>query len=175
MGEVELRQSLEETLGRATQAERSVDELRQQRQALTTSGKSCEERLEVAETQLRDSRRDVQALREQLQALELQKFQSEREVGELKVQLSSLREQLAVREQLVTNQGVQIEQGAAQRKSLEDMLATCRQQNQTLEEKFALSAKEIEKGNQIIQSLHTGTKQAKAKLRLKTTALQQQE
>merc|ERR1712150_334095 len=75
----------------------------------------------------------------------------------------------------VTNQIAQIEQSTAQRKGLEDALAGTRQQVRGLEERFALSAQEIAKGNQIIQNLHTSTKQAKAKLRLKTSALAQQE
>merc|ERR1712125_243246 len=80
-----------------------------------------------------------------------------------------------MREQLLASQTAQLEQATAQRKGLEETVAACRQQNQALEEKFALSAQEISKGNQIIQNLHAAGKQAKAKLRLKTNTLAQQE
>merc|ERR1712151_662238 len=80
-----------------------------------------------------------------------------------------------MKEQLITNQSSQIDQITAQRKNLEDMLATSKQQAQVLEEKFAASTQEIAKGNQIIQSLHTSAKQAKAKLKLKSTELAQKE
>mmetsp|Transcript_81465 Transcript_81465/g.252869 ORF Transcript_81465/g.252869 Transcript_81465/m.252869 type:complete len:644 (+) Transcript_81465:28-1959(+) len=173
--EAELRASLDEALGRALRAERSGGELERQREALATSGKSCQERLGSAEAQLTEARQEVLMLREQVKQLELLKFQHEREIGELKVQLSSMKDQLTLKEQLVTNQMSQLEQSGAQRKSLEDMLASVRQQAHSLEEKFALSAQEIAKGNQIIQNLHTNTKQAKAKLRLKSSALVQQE
>ena len=55
------------------------------------------------------------------------------------------------------------------------MLSQLRQQNQALEERFALSVKEIARGNEIIQSLHSGAKQAKARLKLKCGELAQQE
>merc|ERR1712151_810152 len=55
------------------------------------------------------------------------------------------------------------------------MLASCRQQVQVLEDKFATSAQEIAKGNQIIQTLHATAKQAKAKLKIKSSELLQQE
>lgn len=173
--ETELKRSLEEATGRAHRAERSGEELQLQRQALMSSGKSCQERLESAEAQLGEARQDVLLLREQVKQLELLKFQQERELGELKIQLSGLREQLALKEQLVTNQMAQLEQNGTQRKGLEEMLAAARQQAHSMEEKFALSAQEIQKGNQIIQSLHSSSKQAKAKLRLKASALLQQE
>merc|ERR1719221_2248275 len=80
-----------------------------------------------------------------------------------------------MKEQLVSNQAAQIEQAATQRKNLEEALAVCTQQVHSIEEKFAISAQEIAKGNQIIQTLHTNTKQTKAKLRLKSSALVQQE
>jgi len=96
--------------------------------------------------------------------MEIAKFQHEREISELRFQLSSLKEQLTLKEQLVTNQMAQIEQSTVQRKGLEDALAGARQQVRGLEERFAMSAQEIAKGNQIIQNLHTSSKKAKAKL-----------
>jgi len=173
--EADLGHRLDEAAARATKAERQAEELEQERQGLVSSGKALQERQESAEAQLQRERQEATELREQHKQLELLRFQHEREIGELKVQLSSLRENLSAREQLVASQAAQGDQAAAQRKSLEEMLAHCRQQNQALEEKFALSVQEIAKGNQIIQSLHTGAKQAKAKLKLKSNALAQQE
>lgn len=55
------------------------------------------------------------------------------------------------------------------------MLTTGRQQLQGLEEKFAISAQEIAKGNQIIQSLHATSKQTRAKLKFKASEVAQKE
>eukprot|EP00419_Tripos_fusus_P056030 CAMPEP_0172811990 /NCGR_PEP_ID=MMETSP1075-20121228/9754_1 /TAXON_ID=2916 /ORGANISM="Ceratium fusus, Strain PA161109" /LENGTH=704 /DNA_ID=CAMNT_0013651481 /DNA_START=22 /DNA_END=2137 /DNA_ORIENTATION=+ len=173
--EVELRGLLEDALARAGRAERSGEELQQQCEALTNSNRTLQGRVESAEAESIGFQQEKKQLQEQLKQSEIAKFQHEREIGELRFQLSSLKEQLTLKEQLVTNQMAQIEQSAAQRKGLEDALASARQQVRGLEERFALSAQEIAKGNQIIQNLHTSTKQAKAKLRLKTSALAQQE
>jgi hypothetical protein len=62
-----------------------------------------------------------------------------------------------------------------QRRSLEDSLTMYKQQVGSLEEKFAMSAQEINKGNQIIQKLRMDAKQLKGKLRVKVDALTQQE
>jgi len=80
-----------------------------------------------------------------------------------------------VKEQLLSTHAAQLEQAGAQRKSFEDSLAMYKQQVDVLDEKFAMSVQEINKGNQIIQKLRTDSKQLKAKLRLKADALTQQE
>jgi len=167
--EAGLTRSLSEALERATQAESANQELRQQRQALTAAEQGCREKLQAAEQQLRDARREAQSAREQQQQLELAKFQHERELGEARIQLSGAKDQLAAKEQLLANQAAQIEQASSQRRGLEDMLTTSKQQIQGLEEKFAISAQEIDKGNQIIQSLHSTSKQARAKLKIKAS------
>lgn len=173
--EAQLRQSLQETSVRATQAERQRDELNQQLQAQMSTGRSCREQLESLESQLRDSTQEIRTLRENQKQLELLKYQHERELGENKVQLQGLQEQLAVKEQLVKNQAALNDTTATQRQGLEESLTTCRQQLSALDNKFAQAAQEIAKGNEIIQSLRTSNKQTKAKLRLKQTALAQQE
>lgn len=173
--EAELRESLRNASSRAENAERLHEDLQHQHQSLSSSSKSCRERLEASEAQLREARQETQALREQHKQLELLKFQHERELGERGVHLSSLQEQLAAKEQLVVNHTSQHEQGSAQRRALEESLAICKQQVHALEEKFNISAQEIAKGNQIIQTQRTAVKQLKAKLKLKTTALAQQE
>mmetsp|Transcript_74720 Transcript_74720/g.207754 ORF Transcript_74720/g.207754 Transcript_74720/m.207754 type:complete len:682 (+) Transcript_74720:159-2204(+) len=167
--ESDLRQNLTAAQDRATRAERLNEDLQHRQQSLTSSGKSCQERLDSAEAQLRNASQEAQTLREQVKELELLKFQHERMLGELRMQVSGLREQLGVKEQLTTNQAAQIEQAASQRRALEESLAACKQQAHALEEKFALSAQEITKGNQIIHNLHAGAKQAKAKLKLKSS------
>jgi len=173
--EAELRQSLNSALARATAAERLNEDHQQRHQSLTSTGKSCQERLESAETQLRETTEDTKGLREQVKQLELLKYQHEREIGELRVQVSGLRDQLGAKELLVTNQASQIDQANAQRRGLEESLASCKQQIHALEEKFSMSAQEISKGNQIIQSLHANTKQARAKLKQKASELVRQE
>lgn len=173
--EEDLRKSLQQALARATKAETGNEELQQQCQMLMTSGKGCQDRLDASETEISGHRKDIQQLRELSKQLETLKFQHEREIVELTVQVSSLKEQMAAKDQLLSNQATQLEQASSQRKNLEDMLATCKQQVHTLEDKFALSAQEIAKGNQIIQNLHASAKQAKAKLRLKANALAETE
>lgn len=173
--DAEHRQALNTALERAKRAETSAEDLQKKLQSLTALGDSCRERLESTEGRLQEATRETSELREQVKQLEGQKFRLERELGELKVQLASVREQLLVREQHVASQTAQIEESAGQRRMIEDTLASCRKQAQSLEEKFALSAQEIAKGNRIIQTLHNTSKEAKAKLRLKATALAQQE
>jgi len=173
--EADLSQALTKMTARAENAERLNDELQQQQLSLTSSGKSYRERLEASDAQVQETRQEIKILREQQKQLELLKYQHEREIGERDVQLSSLKEQLLNKEQLVTNQASQIEQASSQRKNVEDSLTTYKQQVSSLEEKFGLSAQEIAKGNQIIQKLRTDIKNLKAKLRLKTEALTQQE
>mmetsp|Transcript_99475 Transcript_99475/g.176515 ORF Transcript_99475/g.176515 Transcript_99475/m.176515 type:complete len:692 (-) Transcript_99475:218-2293(-) len=173
--EAELRDLHNKALSRAETAERMHEDLQHQHHSLTSSSKSCRERLEASEVQLREARQEAQVMREQQKQLELLKFQHERELGERGVHLSSLQEQLAAKEQLVVNHASQHEQGSAQRRALEDSLAISKQQVHALEEKFNISAQEIAKGNQIIQSLRTTVKQLKSKLKLKNTALVQQE
>jgi len=173
--EADLKHSLSKMTDRAETAERLNDELQQQQLTLTSSGKGFRERFEASEVQLQELRHELKIVREQQKQLELLKYQHEREIGERGVQLASLQEQLVSKEQLITNQAGQLEQGSAQRKSNEDSLSTCRQQVSILEEKFGLSAQEIAKGNQIIQQMRADGKQVKAKLRLKAEALSQQE
>jgi len=173
--EEEHGQAYSAAIQRAKTAETAVEELRQQRDSLTASGGSCRDRLEAAETRMQEANKEVAALREQVQQLEATKFGHERELAEFRVQLASTKEQLAVREQHASSQSQQIEEAVGQRRLLEESLMAARKQVQSLEEKFALSAQEIAKGNRIIQSLHTASKEAKAKLRLKASALVQQE
>lgn len=81
------------------------------------------------------------------------------------MQLSGLQDQVQAKEQLVATQSSQIEQGSAQRRNLEEMLAACKQHVKNLEDKFAFSAQEINKGNEIIRTLHEGNKQLKVRTR----------
>ena len=141
--ESDLGRRLEEASSRAATAERRVEELDQECKSLATTGKALEEQRETSDSQLQGERREAKELREQQKQLELQRFQHEREIGELKVQLSAVREHLAAKEQLVSNQTSQADQATAQRKGMEEMLSQLRQQNQALEERFALSVKEI--------------------------------
>jgi len=173
--EADAQQALAKMTARAEKAERSNDELQQQQITLTTSGKSFRERLEASDAELQEARQENKTVREQLKQLELLKFQHERDIGEKGVRLSALQEQLANKEQLLTNQLSQLEQSAAQRKSVEDALAVSSQQVGSLEVKFGLSAQEISKGNEIIQKLRGEIKQLKAKVRLKAEALTQQQ
>jgi len=173
--EEELRGSLEKALARASKAERTSEELHQQRESLAAARASLQERLETTEAQIQSARREVQELREQTKDLELLKFQHERQIGELRVQHTSFQEQLAGKEQLLASQVAQADVAASQRKNLEEMLVACRQQAHALEDKFSMTAQEISKGNHIIQTLHNGNKQTKAKLKAKVLALTQQE
>jgi len=170
-----LRQQLAEALERATAGERLAEERGQRLQALQFSSKSCQELLEAAKAKLQDTQQELTATREAQKQLEVQRFQHEREIAELKVQGASLLEQLASKGQLASSHATQAEQAAAQRRSLEENLTSCRKQVQALEEKFAIASQEISKGNQIIQELHSGKKQVQAKLKLKVAALAQQE
>mmetsp|Transcript_86272 Transcript_86272/g.217118 ORF Transcript_86272/g.217118 Transcript_86272/m.217118 type:complete len:712 (-) Transcript_86272:185-2320(-) len=173
--ESESRGSLDEALARASRAERVAEELQQQRQALAASNASLQERLDSSEAGSQTARRELQELREQHKELELLKFQHERQLGELRVQVSSLQEQLAGKVELISSQAAQADSASAQRKNLEEMLGTCRQHMQALEEKFAMATQEIVKGNEIIQSLHVANKQLKAKSKAKLAQLAQQE
>eukprot|EP00927_Polykrikos_kofoidii_P009378 TRINITY_DN13911_c0_g1_i1.p1 TRINITY_DN13911_c0_g1~~TRINITY_DN13911_c0_g1_i1.p1 ORF type:complete len:714 (-),score=128.18 TRINITY_DN13911_c0_g1_i1:320-2461(-) len=167
--ETELRRELSVVSARATTAERLSEDLQQKLETLTASKKSCQERLEVAEAQFHDATQETQRCRNQVKELELLKFQHEREIGEFGMQVSGLRGQLKAKEELSATQMTQIEQFASQRRTLEDACAAAKQQVQSLEEKFALSAQEIAKGNQIIQSLHAAVKQTKARLKAKSS------
>eukprot|EP00930_Biecheleria_cincta_P046151 TRINITY_DN31830_c0_g1_i1.p1 TRINITY_DN31830_c0_g1~~TRINITY_DN31830_c0_g1_i1.p1 ORF type:complete len:669 (-),score=177.47 TRINITY_DN31830_c0_g1_i1:18-2024(-) len=173
--DMEHSQALKALQERARAAEASVEELKQQSRSLTATGESCQERLVMAESKLKDATAETDSLQNQVKHLKELKFKHEQELTELRVQLASSREQLLVREQQAQSQAVQIEEAVNQRRMLEESLAACRKQAQTLEEKFALSAQEIAKGNRIIQSLHNASKEAKAKLKLKASALVQQE
>jgi len=133
------------------------------------------ERLTQTEAQLAESQSTVKGLRDEQKQMELTKFQQEKSLAELRAQLEGVREQLSVKESIVANHANLADQANSQRASAEDTLAMYKQQAQQLEEKFALSAKEIEKGNQIIRSLQAQVKQMKTKLRVKVTALAQQE
>eukprot|EP00933_Yihiella_yeosuensis_P030490 TRINITY_DN24135_c0_g1_i1.p1 TRINITY_DN24135_c0_g1~~TRINITY_DN24135_c0_g1_i1.p1 ORF type:complete len:646 (-),score=153.02 TRINITY_DN24135_c0_g1_i1:125-2062(-) len=166
-------QALQDAVSKAKAAESANEELQAQRMSLTSSGDSCREQLRVAESRLQEATKETFQLREEVKQLESLKFQNERELAELKVQVASTKEQLVVRGQHAASQAAQIEEAVAQRRILEETLAACRKQAQSLEEKFALSAQEIAKGNRIIQSLHNGSKETKAKLRLKSAELAQ--
>lgn len=168
-------QALKALEEKARSAEAAVEELKQQSRSLTASGESCQERLVAAESKLKDTTTEVDSLQNKVKHLNELKFKHEQELTELRVQLASVREQLLVREQQAQSQATQIEEAVNQRRTLEESLAASRKQAQTLEEKFALSAQEIAKGNRIIQSLHNASKEAKAKLKLKASALVQQE
>eukprot|EP00928_Gymnodinium_smaydae_P026045 TRINITY_DN20558_c0_g1_i2.p1 TRINITY_DN20558_c0_g1~~TRINITY_DN20558_c0_g1_i2.p1 ORF type:complete len:792 (-),score=241.55 TRINITY_DN20558_c0_g1_i2:74-2449(-) len=173
--EAEAQQSLNAALGRASMAERSLEELRQKQEALTSTSQSCRERLETAEKELRDAKIDGGSLREQVKQLESAKFQGERRIGELQIQVSGLQGELGAKEQLISNQASQLEQAVLQRRTLEEALAASKQQAQSLEEKFAMSAQEIAKGNQIIQTMHATSKQVKAKLKTSAAELARKE
>lgn len=171
----QLRGAAEDALARAERAEREVEELKRQLLTLTSVSKSSSERLALVESQFHVSTQDAQDLREQLRQMELLKFKHEKQIGELEVQRSALQEQLTVKGQLVANHAASADQGASQRRSLEDSLAASRQEVRTLEEKFSQAVQEIGKGNKIIQEMRTAAKQAKSKLKLKTSSLEQQE
>lgn len=173
--EGQLRGAAEDALARAEKAEREVEELRRQLQAQGSAAKSSSERLALVESQLRASAQDAQELREQLRQLELLKFKHEKQIGELEVQRSALQDQLTTKGQLVANHAASADQGASQRRSLEESLAACRQEVRSLEEKFGQAVQEIGKGNKIIQEMRTASKQTKSKLKLKTSSLEQQE
>jgi len=173
--ESEQQQALNTTMERAKRAEMAVEDLQKQSQSLKALGDGCHEKLEMTASQLQEATKDTTELREQVRQLESIKFQQERELGGLKVQHASMKEQLAVREQHSASQATHIEEAVAQRRMLEETLAASRKQAQSLEERFALSAQEIAKGNRIIQTLHNTSKEAKAKLRLKAAAAAQQE
>lgn len=173
--EADLRQSLEAASARASRAERASEELQQQRQALTASGESLRERLAASELRRGEAEQEVVRLREQTKQLEALKFQLERDIAELKVQQAAFKETLSLREQHGSSQQSQIDEAMSQRRQMEELLSAARQQVLGLEEKLQHSSQEITKGNRIIQQLHDTSKQAKAKLRLKATALAQQE
>jgi len=173
--EAELKTALAEATARATSAQRQNDTLQQQLQASESLSKQRQERLDSSELLHCDAKQEVKLLRDQTKQLELLKFQHEREIGELGVKHTGLQEQLSSKELLLKNHGVMIDQHGSQKVAMDESLSTCRQQLKMLEEKFALSVQEIQKGNQFIQSLRTETKQAKSKLKLKDAALAQKE
>lgn len=156
-------------MARADAAERSHQDLHHRHLTMTSSGKSCQERLEAVESHLREAAQEESRLREQAKQLEVLKYKHEQEIGELKIQVSGLLGQIGAKEKLADSQAAQLEQAFAQRRSLEDSLAFTKLQSQAFEEKFALSAQEIVKGNEIIRTMHASSKQVKAKLKLKVS------
>lgn len=173
--ETRLRTQADAAVARADKAEKQNEELRHAKMLLESSEKNLMERLTQTEAQLAESQSTVKGLRDEQKQMELTKFQQEKSLAELRAQLEGVREQLSVKESIVANHANLADQANSQRASAEDTLAMYKQQAQQLEEKFALSAKEIEKGNQIIRSLQAQVKQMKTKLRVKVTALAQQE
>jgi spindle assembly abnormal protein 6 len=173
--DAEAKQRYEATLARAEASERSNEELKQREQTLSISLKSCQERLEGVEAQLREARLEESQLRQRVKDLEVIKFKHDKEIGEFNVQVSGLRGQISAKEQLVASQVAQLEQSAAQRRILEESVQSSKQHVVSLEEKYGVATQEIVKGNQIIKSLHTNLKQAKAKLKEKAKELAQHE
>eukprot|EP00746_Dinoflagellata_sp_MGD_P157655 gnl/MRDRNA2_/MRDRNA2_86276_c0_seq1.p1 gnl/MRDRNA2_/MRDRNA2_86276_c0~~gnl/MRDRNA2_/MRDRNA2_86276_c0_seq1.p1 ORF type:complete len:663 (+),score=169.74 gnl/MRDRNA2_/MRDRNA2_86276_c0_seq1:136-2124(+) len=173
--ETRLRAQADAAGARADKAEKQNEELRHAKMLLESSEKNLTERFAQAEAQLVESQSTVKGLRDEQKQMELLKFQHEKSIAELRAQLEGLREQLNSKERMVANHVNLADQANSQRASTEDQLAMYKQQAQQLEEKFALSAKEIEKGNQIIRGLQSQLKQMKTKLRIKVTALAQQE
>lgn len=173
--ETRLRTQADAAVARAEKAEKHNEELRHAKLLLESSEKSLQERLTQTEAQLTDSQSVVKGLRDEQKQLESTKFQQEKSLAELRAQLEGVREQLSVKERIVTNHANLADQANSQRASTEDTLGMYKQQTQQLEEKFSQATKEIEKGNQIIQNLQAQVKQLKVKLRIKVTALAQQE
>lgn len=170
-----LRSKVEELSNKLSKYETELQTVTQEKYQLETADSRNRELLASQANELASSEATVLQLRTECKSLENSKYGLEKQITELEWKARSLNERLSDKENYTQNQVALTEQTQAKSTSMEETLNVYKQQVQQLEEKFQHSVTEIEKGNSIIQKLHTQIKNFKSKLRLKDVALLEQE
>eukprot|EP00899_Mesostigma_viride_P012145 jgi/Mesvir1/20931/Mv08002-RA.1 len=156
--------------------------LDEQVRSLTDCKYSLEMKVAELGAKLRGSEADASALRAECQKLRddnLGLDGKHHEVGKSLhqhlIRLSALEQEVKDKDGLIANLTAQAEAASSHRGALEAALQETRSALMREEERVALSAAEIKKGNQIIEHLQSDVRNAKSKLKLKSSVLSQQE
>eukprot|EP00397_Hematodinium_sp_SG-2012_P012634 GEMP01012810.1.p1 GENE.GEMP01012810.1~~GEMP01012810.1.p1 ORF type:complete len:625 (+),score=132.32 GEMP01012810.1:75-1949(+) len=170
-----LRTKIDELTGKVSKYETELLAVTQEKCQLETAESRNRDLIVSQTAELSASEAEVLQLRTECKSLESNKYGLEKQITELEWNVRSLNERLSDKENYSQNQVALTEQTQAKSTSMEETLNVYKQQSQQLEEKFQHSVTEIEKGNSIIQKLHSQIKNFKTKLRLKDLTLIEQE
>lgn len=99
----------------------------------------------------------------------------EKEINKLNMELIALKQQLIDRDDVNTKTASLLDASKEQKENLEDSLKLYKANNEKNERRLKECIKEISKGNKIIQQLQNDVRNAKSKLKLKSSVIVQQE
>ncbi|RHY13088.1 hypothetical protein DYB36_002994 [Aphanomyces astaci] len=114
----------------------------------------------------------------ELQSLQKTKYQHETNIATLERHVAALEDTNrlnSVELQSLKSQNKALDQDVFTKLEIEETLKMYKANNSTMQQKLELSISEINKGNQIIQQIHQENQAFKAKMRMKSKILKQQE
>jgi spindle assembly abnormal protein 6 len=178
----EIRLSNERSSKNESLLNKKIDELEKQNLTLT----DMRNRLENKEREL--SAR-VSSLDEQLTAasnelfvargvnrdLDALKFNNEKELTKLQLRIAAMEQQLKDKEEVIAKMTDLLDNSKGHQNNLEESIALYKGQHTQLTSKLESSIAEINRGNSIIQKLQSDYRNARAKIKLKSNVLKQQE
>ncbi|ETV99829.1 hypothetical protein H310_07871 [Aphanomyces invadans] len=137
------------------------------------------EQLELHVAQLEKSNQqhadELQALKDQNKALDHDVFTKEKLLNQSDLRIAALQQQVADKEDVIQKSTELLQASSNHKLEIEETLTMYKANNSTMQQKLELSISEINKGNQIIEQMHSENQAMKAKLRMKSKILKQQD
>ena len=132
-------------------------------------------RVSSLEADLKAARQAETELKQANSGLDSGKHEAEKENNHLMLKLAGLEATMKEKEEVLGTLRRQLQSGEQSSSALQGSFAEMKLALQRSEERSSLSAQEVSKGNQIIDKLQQDLKSSRAKLKLKSQVIQQQE
>ncbi|OQR84215.1 spindle assembly protein [Achlya hypogyna] len=151
-------------------------------QALTKTNYQHELKIEQMQAQVADltdtnrsSSTDVSALQQQNKLLDQDVFKKDKLIAQQELQLAALQQQVIDKEHVLSKTSDLLAAANTHKHEIEETLKMYKANHASMQQKLELSISEINKGNQIIEQIQSENRAYKAKLRIKSKILKQQE
>ena len=154
---------------------RRVTDLQDEKFALDAKSRELAVKVESLEGELRLLRESEQELKQSNLDLDSGKHGAEKQVNLLMLKLAGLEATMKEKDSLIGTLKTQLQSGEQSSGALQESFAEMKQALQRAEERSALSAQEVSKGNHIIEKLQQDLKSSRAKMKLKSQVIAQQE
>ena len=173
--EMQYKEATEELQRQLTEALTKMPALVQERTRLATRNEELENIESDRLRQIDTARQEIEGLRKRNRELDSSRFEVEKKNHKGEIQQAALQQQLQDKEELLEQMSQRLEAAGQQRVGLEEALALYKTQLEKVEEKFQASVHEINKGNEIIQRIHSEQRQLRSKGKVKGAIIAKQE
>ncbi|EQC29981.1 hypothetical protein SDRG_12260 [Saprolegnia diclina VS20] len=118
---------------------------------------------------------DVSALQQQNKALDQDVFKKDKLIAQYELQIAAFQQQVVDKEHVLSKTTDLLTAATTHKHEIEETLKMYKANHASMQQKLELSISEINKGNQIIEQIQNENRAYKAKLRMKSKILKQQE